>query len=289
MVSKSQVLPPFPECFGIRTLGRLLTLAGWVALAARTDCQEVTRSVSSDTWNDIRISTEAAAGQVRVKADDGSRFVGVQVSTDEASTFADSAETLLSRQVVIANPRDQLKFELEMQPVRAGDDVSLVRRVTNDSSTLELFFSDRDVVRPLHVSITIAQATAFIASIRQAARDASELASGPPARATTPPRAFVYFEFQVEKAVAQIPGYGSPRYPEKLRASRVEGEVLAQFVVDESGMADLATFKILRATDPAFEYAVRVALPNMRFKAAETGGNKVKQLVQQSFQFTLGR
>lgn len=98
-----------------------------------------------------------------------------------------------------------------------------------------------------------------------------------------------YFEFQVEKPVAQIPGTGSPRYPDALRSSGVEGEVQAQFVVDEDGKAEVGTFKVLKATNDLFANAVRSALPNMRFYAAEVGGHKVKQLVQQSFQFKLDR
>jgi periplasmic protein TonB len=98
-----------------------------------------------------------------------------------------------------------------------------------------------------------------------------------------------YFEFQVEKPVAQIPGTGSPRYPDALRSSGVEGEVQAQFVVDEDGKAEPASFKVLKATNDLFANAVRTALPNMRFYAAEVGGHKVKQLVQQSFQFKLDR
>jgi periplasmic protein TonB len=98
-----------------------------------------------------------------------------------------------------------------------------------------------------------------------------------------------YFEFQVEKPVAQIPGTGSPRYPDALRSSGVEGEVQAQFVVNEDGKAEVGTFKVLKATNDLFANAVRTALPNMRFYAAEVGGHKVKQLVQQSFQFKLGR
>ncbi len=98
-----------------------------------------------------------------------------------------------------------------------------------------------------------------------------------------------YFEFQVEKPVAQIPGTGSPRYPDALRSSGVEGEVQAQFVVTEDGRAETATFKVLKATNDLFAAAVRSALPNMRFYAAEVGGRKVKQLVQQSFQFKLDR
>ncbi len=98
-----------------------------------------------------------------------------------------------------------------------------------------------------------------------------------------------YFEFQVEKPVAQIPGTGAPRYPDALRSSGVEGEVQAQFVVDENGKAEVSSFKVLKATNDLFANAVRTALPNMRFYAAEVGGRKVKQLVQQSFQFKLDR
>ena len=98
-----------------------------------------------------------------------------------------------------------------------------------------------------------------------------------------------YFEFQVEKPVSQIPGTGAPRYPDALRSSGVEGEVQAQFVVDEDGKAEVGSFKVLKATNDLFGNAVRAALPNMRFYAAEVGGHKVKQLVQQSFQFKLDR
>ena len=98
-----------------------------------------------------------------------------------------------------------------------------------------------------------------------------------------------YFEFQVEKPVSPVPGTGNPRYPDALRSSGVEGEVQAQFVVSEEGRADVSTFKVLKATNDLFASAVRSALPNMRFYPAEVGGKKVKQLVQQSFQFRLDR
>ncbi|MEO5588008.1 MAG: TonB family protein [Gemmatimonadaceae bacterium] len=98
-----------------------------------------------------------------------------------------------------------------------------------------------------------------------------------------------YYEFQVEKPVSPVPGTGNPRYPDALRSSGVEGEVQAQFQVNEDGRADVSTFKVLKATNDLFASAVRSALPNMRFYPAEIGGRKVKQLVQQSFQFKLDR
>ncbi len=49
-----------------------------------------------------------------------------------------------------------------------------------------------------------------------------------------------YFEFQVEKQVSPYPGNTAPRYPDMLRSANVEGEVLAQFVVDTTGRADMS-------------------------------------------------
>ncbi len=96
-----------------------------------------------------------------------------------------------------------------------------------------------------------------------------------------------YFEFQVEKQVTPDPRNAPPRYPDMLRSANVEGEVLAQFVVDTTGRADMSTFKVLKSTHDLFTNAVRAALPNMRFFPAEVGGKHVKQLVQMPFQFNL--
>jgi protein TonB len=96
-----------------------------------------------------------------------------------------------------------------------------------------------------------------------------------------------YFEFQVEKQVAPYPGNTAPRYPDMLRSANVEGEALAQFVVDTTGRAEMSTFKVIKSTHDLFTNAVRSALPNMKFYPAEVGGKHVKQLVQMPFQFNL--
>jgi periplasmic protein TonB len=97
-----------------------------------------------------------------------------------------------------------------------------------------------------------------------------------------------YFEFQVEKPVAQIPGQGAPQYPSMLQSQGVTGQVIAQFVVDTTGRADVGTFKVLETSHELFTQAVKNALPRMRFVPAEVGGRKVKQLVQLPFQFNIG-
>jgi protein TonB len=96
-----------------------------------------------------------------------------------------------------------------------------------------------------------------------------------------------YFEFQVEKQVSPMPGNPAPRYPDMLRSANVEGEVLAQFVVDTTGRADMSSFKVLKSTHDLFTNAVKSSLPNMKFYPAEVGGKRVKQLVQMPFQFSL--
>jgi TonB family protein len=96
-----------------------------------------------------------------------------------------------------------------------------------------------------------------------------------------------YYGFKVDKKVEQIAGTGSMRYPEALFSKGIEGEVVAQFVVDTLGRAEPATFKALKSSHQLFTAAVRDALPTMRFTPAEVGGRKVRQLIQQPFTFSL--
>ena len=98
-----------------------------------------------------------------------------------------------------------------------------------------------------------------------------------------------YYEFQVEKQASAASGNPTPRYPEVLKSSGVEGEVLAQFTVLESGRADMDTFKIIRSSNDLFSASVKNVLPSLRFLPAEIGGRKVKQLVQLPFEFKITR
>jgi len=107
-----------------------------------------------------------------------------------------------------------------------------------------------------------------------------------PAAAAAAPQA--YFEFQVERTVLPLPGSPPPAYPAELRASKVEGEVLAQFIVGPDGRPEMSTFKVLKSSNDLFTAAVYDALKNARFKPAEIGGHRVRQVVQQPYVFALG-
>ncbi|HEX6536473.1 MAG TPA: M56 family metallopeptidase [Gemmatimonadaceae bacterium] len=98
-----------------------------------------------------------------------------------------------------------------------------------------------------------------------------------------------YFEFQVNEPVRLREQNPAPRYPSMLESSHVEGEVLAQFVVDTAGRAEMNTFKVLRSTNELFTMSVKDVLPRTRFYAAEVHGRKVRQLVQMPFVFKVPR
>jgi periplasmic protein TonB len=117
------------------------------------------------------------------------------------------------------------------------------------------------------------------------ARRAGELPAGTPAPGAdgTP-----ILAFQADKPVLAVGGC-APRFPDVLRSANVEGEVLAQFVVDAEGRADASTFKVLKSSHELFAAAVKSCLPSMRFIPAEAGGRKVSQIVQQPFVFALDR
>ena len=91
----------------------------------------------------------------------------------------------------------------------------------------------------------------------------------------------------VDKVVIALPGT-EPRYPSMLQSAGVEGDVRAQFVVDTLGRVERGSVRVLATTHDLFAAAVRDALARARFKPAEAGGHKVRQLAEQTFTFRLG-
>ncbi len=98
-----------------------------------------------------------------------------------------------------------------------------------------------------------------------------------------------YDAAEVDVAVTVMSNGATPEYPASLRAAGVEGQVVAQFVVDESGRAQASTIVIRSATNELFAESVRRAIPRMRFTPARANSRKVAQMVQQLFVFRLDR
>jgi outer membrane biosynthesis protein TonB len=97
----------------------------------------------------------------------------------------------------------------------------------------------------------------------------------------------VFTVLDVDTAVVRSANSAAPAYPLKLLEARITGSVQAQYVVDTTGFADTASFRVMKSTNPGFVEAVREALPYMRFKPAKIGPLKVRQLVEQTFTFRI--
>ena len=78
-----------------------------------------------------------------------------------------------------------------------------------------------------------------------------------------------------------------PRYPERLRAAGVDGNVLVRFVVDTTGRVAPGSIEILESSHELFTAAVRETLARLRFLPAEVNGRKVTAAAMMPFQFTL--
>ena len=136
----------------------------------------------------------------------------------------------------------------------------------------------------IDLSRAVTNAADFVGVGTPGGRSDGTAGSAPPSpRGDTP-----FTVMEVEKPAAMA-GPAEMAYPEVLRVSQVEGTVMAAFVVDTSGYADMSTFTVLSSDHTLFTDAVRRALARIRYLPAEVGGRKVKQLVQQPFQFRLHR
>jgi protein TonB len=93
----------------------------------------------------------------------------------------------------------------------------------------------------------------------------------------------------VERPVTQLPAARAIRYPSMLRGAGIEGSVSARFVVDTLGRVEPGSFVVLASRHASFTASVREALGGLRFVPAEAGGRRVRQLVEQRFDFQLAR
>ncbi|MDE3153366.1 MAG: TonB family protein [Gemmatimonadota bacterium] len=166
---------------------------------------------------------------------------------------------IIQQQQVVAAPPPPKGFQVLTAPIKIPDvlpKIDLSKSVTNEAD-----FSGKGV--------------------------AGGIAKGVVGGTAPPNENNTFYSFQVEKQVDMAAGNQPPHYPDMLRSANVEGEVVASFVVDTNGRADMSTFKVIKSTHDLFTQAVKNALQNYRFIPAEIGGRKVKQLVQQPFQFSL--
>ena len=106
---------------------------------------------------------------------------------------------------------------------------------------------------------------------------------------STTPGNGVYEAATVDRAVSPFSNNPQPIYPGALRATGIEGFVVARFVVDTLGRVEPGSLEFTASTQAAFSDAVRFALLRSRFVPAQFGRTNVRQLVEQRFSFALQR
>jgi TonB family protein len=92
-------------------------------------------------------------------------------------------------------------------------------------------------------------------------------------------------DWGMETPVRPRSGLSSIGYPQELRGVCLRGIVLLTFVVDTTGRVDSTTVLVRRSDDPRFTRAVLSATKRFRYEPARIERVKVRQLVQQPFDF----
>jgi protein TonB len=91
----------------------------------------------------------------------------------------------------------------------------------------------------------------------------------------------------VDRIVVASPQNPRPDYPQALRSASLEGDVFITFVVDTTGRVEPGSLRVVQSSHPLFAEAVQRWLPKTRYRPAEVGGRRVRQLVQQQVGFAL--
>jgi protein TonB len=97
----------------------------------------------------------------------------------------------------------------------------------------------------------------------------------------------VFSILEVDETAIRMDGSAAPVYPPEMLRDGVAGRVLVQYVVDTTGRADVGSLEVLQESNPAFVRSVREALAGMRFTPAMIRQQRVRQVVEQSFEFKL--
>ncbi|MBX3173949.1 MAG: TonB family protein [Gemmatimonadaceae bacterium] len=116
-----------------------------------------------------------------------------------------------------------------------------------------------------------------------AAQQPGGAVTGVPGSGTAAP----YSADVVEVPARLRPDHPLPRYPDMLRAARVEGFVRVRFVVGTNGRVEPESIEILESSHEAFVASVRRVLPQLRFTPGRVGGAAIRQLVELPFGFAL--
>jgi protein TonB len=92
-------------------------------------------------------------------------------------------------------------------------------------------------------------------------------------------RSDVYMSSEIDDP-ASVVSVPPPRFPPAMQAAGIAGEVVLEFVVDQSGHAEPNTIKVIRSTNKMFEEPAREAVLKGVFKPGRNRGQPIRQLVR---------
>ena len=103
-----------------------------------------------------------------------------------------------------------------------------------------------------------------------------------------PPRDFSHvFELDQVTEPPALRLHPPLEYPDQLQRFGIEGQVVAEVVIDTSGRVDPASFRVVAATDSGFIPAVRQTLVMSHFSAGTFEGRRVRVRIRVPFSFTI--
>jgi TonB family protein len=91
---------------------------------------------------------------------------------------------------------------------------------------------------------------------------------------------------QVDDPVQYIGG-PLPKYPDSLKAAKIEGRVTIRYIVGADGQVEVNSLQILNSSQKEFEAPAIEAIKGSRFKPAKIKDAPVRQMVEQVVRFTL--
>ena len=289
--------------------GVLAGVTGPVALRAQTP---VVDSAAADTISPVReVWIKSGAARITVYRQ-GLKPVRVRVRTD-SGTFTLSADSAIvanwaDSAASLGGPADTTKgakMSFKLWEIRADGDsgahMRFVRLPTHHGTTLALAVSngvwgdiqpigsqEPALLGALRGDSIVATDSAHVGSrVRPVHSRAGACNTGPSAHAGSSGNVSdsSCAPQPIEQQASQRSDSPHPYYPRELWRAGTDGAANFQFVVDTTGRVDPRTIQLLASTDFRFAIVCRKALLDMLYTPARIDGRKVRELVEQPFNF----
>jgi periplasmic protein TonB len=96
----------------------------------------------------------------------------------------------------------------------------------------------------------------------------------------------VYMSTEIDDP-ASVVSVPTPRYPPAMQSAGIAGQVVLEFVVDQTGHAEPNSIKVVSSTNKQFEESAREAVLKAVFRPGKNKGQPIRQLVRLPIVFKL--